>query len=304
MKLYAPSYYKKFACIADRCRHSCCIGWEIDVDAATMEKYAAVTEEYGQTVRESIVAEEEPHFALDECERCPHLDGRGLCKIITALGEGYLCDICREHPRFYNDTPYGKEVGLGMACEEACRLILSSDGYALMEEVGETEGEIYVTDFDAPFLRQQIYDILLMSSLQYEEKLALLARKYAAPVACLSDEQWKVCLSSLEYLDEAHRTLFASYSSMPDTPEACVKMCERALAYFIYRHGTAAEDEQDFRVRLVLAFFLERLLASIVRAERLIAAKDIEEIARIISEEIEYSEDNVDTLLFAIESHF
>ena len=27
-----PDYYKEFQCIADQCEHSCCIGWEIDVD--------------------------------------------------------------------------------------------------------------------------------------------------------------------------------------------------------------------------------------------------------------------------------
>jgi lysine-N-methylase len=32
MKLIAPDTYPEFCCIADRCRHSCCIGWEIDVD--------------------------------------------------------------------------------------------------------------------------------------------------------------------------------------------------------------------------------------------------------------------------------
>ena len=40
MKRYAPAYYPRFACLADRCRHSCCIGWEIEVD-----------EENGWTVR-------------------------------------------------------------------------------------------------------------------------------------------------------------------------------------------------------------------------------------------------------------
>ena len=32
MKLFAPEYYKQFKCIADKCTHSCCIGWEIDID--------------------------------------------------------------------------------------------------------------------------------------------------------------------------------------------------------------------------------------------------------------------------------
>ena len=32
-----PNYYDKFKCIANRCKHSCCIGWEIDIDEDTME---------------------------------------------------------------------------------------------------------------------------------------------------------------------------------------------------------------------------------------------------------------------------
>ena len=32
MKTYAPKYYQQFHCIADKCKHSCCIGWEIDID--------------------------------------------------------------------------------------------------------------------------------------------------------------------------------------------------------------------------------------------------------------------------------
>ena len=38
-----PNYYDKFKCIADRCKHSCCIGWEIDIDDDTMELLEAQT---------------------------------------------------------------------------------------------------------------------------------------------------------------------------------------------------------------------------------------------------------------------
>ena len=141
MKLYAPGYYKNFSCIADKCTHSCCIGWEIDIDSDTMAKYTSVTHGYGKQIRDSIDVTDTPHFRLTDGERCPHLDQQGLCRIISNLGEAYLCDICREHPRFYNDTSRGREVGLGMACEEACRIILESDEYARMIEIGEADGE-------------------------------------------------------------------------------------------------------------------------------------------------------------------
>ena len=83
MKLLAPEYYKDFKCIADRCLHSCCVGWEIDVDDGTMEKYESLSEGYGAEILKSIDKEETPHFRLSENDRCPHLDGRGLCRIIA-----------------------------------------------------------------------------------------------------------------------------------------------------------------------------------------------------------------------------
>ena len=159
MPIFAPKYYRDFCCIADRCKHSCCIGWEIDIDSDTMQKYNALKSKTGNTIRESIDTNGTPHFRLCEGERCPHLDGRGLCNIISELGDGYLCDICREHPRFYNEVPFGLEVGLGMACEEACRIILSSDDYDSIITI-EDEDVGLGTDFNAIPHRERIFEIL------------------------------------------------------------------------------------------------------------------------------------------------
>ena len=180
MKLYAPHYYKNFKCIADRCRHSCCIGWEIDIDETSAARYATLTEGYGETVRASMEGEP-PHFRLGADERCPHLAENGLCNIISELGEEFLCDICREHPRFYNYANGRCEVGLGMACEEACRLILTGD--FTVEEIGETaEAPLY----DCPTLevREEIYSVLKNASLPYREKLAKIYASAGISPAC------------------------------------------------------------------------------------------------------------------------
>ena len=79
MKLYAPGYYKNFKCVADKCNHSCCVGWEIDVDEKTLEKYKNLNNDYKKTIIESISLEGAPHFRLTCGERCPHLDEKGLC---------------------------------------------------------------------------------------------------------------------------------------------------------------------------------------------------------------------------------
>ena len=48
MTLIYPATADAFRCIADACRHTCCKGWEIDIDPNTRAKYAAMTGEIGQ----------------------------------------------------------------------------------------------------------------------------------------------------------------------------------------------------------------------------------------------------------------
>lgn len=284
MKLSAPKYYLDFACIADKCSHSCCIGWEIDVDERTMAKYSALCGGYGEEIKKSICGEV-PHFALCEGDRCSHLDPRGLCRIIRELGEGYLCDICREHPRFYNETARGREVGLGLSCEEACRIILSSDNYAEMTVIGE-DGEENDAIFDSVAEREKIFGILSDRGVAYAERIKIIAGKYGIS---LSDIEWHEVINALEYLDEEHRELFSEFSSDVGASDIDEEL-ERALAYFIYRHASAAENDDEFRAAVGFSLFAERLLASISSKET------VRDRARIISEEIEYSEDNTDAI--------
>ena len=291
MKLFAPEYYKKFNCIADKCKHSCCIGWEIDIDGKTMDKYAKCNGDYAETVLGSIEADNQPHFKLGENERCPHLNENGLCNIIIELGEDYLCHICREHPRFYNDTRRGREVGLGMACEEACRIILTSDDYDKICVLGEFAGEGCESEFDAIFHRERLFGILKNKSLSYAQKLKEIGNEYGLSIDSLSDGLWREVLSELEYLDASHKELFSAFSVDTKPDVAHEKALERALAYFVYRHCTEAWDMCEFRISLGLCLFCERLLASLTALEN-----DILCLARIISEEIEYSEDNTESI--------
>jgi lysine-N-methylase len=293
MKLYAPQYYKEFRCIADRCEHSCCVGWEIDIDGDTLEKYQSLTESYGAVIAESISMEDTPHFKLRECDRCPHLDNRGLCKIILNLGEDYLCDICREHPRFYNYTDVA-EVGLGMSCVEAARTILASPDYMSMEEVGEVsaDGEI---EFNGRLMRNKVYETLSDNTLGYNERLTKIYADYG--IYLEDDEVWRGRLSELEYLDEGHRNLFMHYSSSR-RPEGVDEYLERFLAYLIYRHCTEAFDAEDFVLRLSFCLFCERLAASLVVFEGASSLGEVAALASIISEELEYSEENTAALTY------
>ena len=126
MKLIAPEYYTKFHCIADKCRHSCCVGWEIAIDPDKLVYYRSIEGEFGARLQKGIAeADDAAQFILDEEERCPFLNRTGLCDMIMALGEDALCQICRDHPRFRNFYADRTEIGLGLCCEAAGELILS-----------------------------------------------------------------------------------------------------------------------------------------------------------------------------------
>lgn len=294
MKLYAPKYYKKFKCIADKCEKSCCIGWEIDIDKSTYEKYKSLKNGYAPTILNSISLEETPHFKLCAGDKCPHLNEKGLCEIIINLGEDYLSHICREHPRFYNYTNVA-EVGLGMSCIEAARLILSSPDYYAFEEVGKVEAVEEQLTFDALCHRKKIYNILQDRSVNYNSRLEAIYNNYNIDLG--DDTFWIEIIERLEYLDASHREMFLSYSSKK-RPDGFDEYLERALAYFIYRHCAEALDEEDFCSRLTFCLFCERLLASLICFNNAKTLQEIAILSSIISEEIEYSEDNTASLMY------
>ena len=49
-----PDFYDDFHCLASSCRHSCCVGWEIDVDEDTLQYYQRIPGELGDELRRQI----------------------------------------------------------------------------------------------------------------------------------------------------------------------------------------------------------------------------------------------------------
>lgn len=145
MILRKPDFYDTFKCIASQCTDTCCVGWEIDVDRNSQEVYNKVAGTFGEKLRANI---EDGHFKLLPHDRCPFLTGVNLCEIYTNLGEGALCDICREHPRFVEVYGNVMERGLGLCCEEATRLLLAGNGPLAFvnEECDEPEDELSEDD--------------------------------------------------------------------------------------------------------------------------------------------------------------
>lgn len=125
MKLRLPNYYSQFQCIANKCKENCCsAGWEIDIDEKSANFYNSISGEFGEKLHKSINSNPPKHFILESNKKCPFLNKENLCEIYIKLGKEHLCEICSEHPRFYEWFEGVKEGGIGLCCEEAARIIL------------------------------------------------------------------------------------------------------------------------------------------------------------------------------------
>ena len=293
MRLYAPKYYNEFKCIADACTHSCCVGWRVELDEETREKYERAEGGYAERMRERIEVDGDGAYipALPS-GRCPHLDDCGLCRIITEYGEGYLSDICREHPRFYNYVADRAEVGIGASCPEAARLILEGD--CAIVPIGEACDTECADEYNALALRDDIYRKADAADSYTELKRQLLEMP-GIPESLTSGELRSGIFSELEYLYEENRDLLIRSAEL--ITRLNDKRLIKVLLYFVYRHLTEADSESDARTRLGFALFSTEAVAALA-----LLTNDLAEALRIYSEEIEYSPDNTEAVLFEIES--
>ena len=301
MKLIAPHYYRRFRCIAERCRHSCCIGWEIDVDEASLEKYQTLPGELGGEIRAAIVLEDgTAHFRLAGHDRCPFLNDEGLCRMILGFGEDILCQICRDHPRFYNEFSHCTEAGLGLTCEAAARLILSEPAPLFLTVLEDDGGEESPDEYEDYLLtlRRNLLALLEDESWSLEERLTNVLDLSGASIPEKSCAEWADIFRSLERLDENWDQILATLS-LPAKPLGSEwdRPFLNLAAYFLYRHLPAAlygADPEQYAAFAVLSTRIIRRLFAAAPAQDMDTLADL---ARMYSSEIEYSTDNTDAIL-------
>lgn len=329
MVVTRPDFYKKFKCIADKCTDSCCVGWEIIVDRETKVKYNNMTGEFGEKIRANLVEDESNAtcFKLDENERCPFLNERNLCDIIINCGEDALCGICTEHPRFYNEFSESVECGLGLCCEEVCRLLLETDAPCqyVTEIISDYEismnlylDECIHEDYIAIYtLRAEMFEIL-NSDISFNDKVnelkelvektmneeivldsdgAILARyEETEPI----NKEWTEYFYSLkdnicEYLDKEKPF---------DEKTNGDKLYSKILSYIIFRHlsssvyGDKAGFAEYFNFCISAVRFIKLCDIKTYCEKNQITLTDRIENVKRWSKQIEYSDLNVDLLTF------
>ena len=296
MQFIVPGYYKNFRCIASACRHSCCVGWEIDIDSDTYDYYSTVGGELGERLRNNIAVDDgQPHFMLDENERCPFLNKNGLCDIITKCGEDSLCDICADHPRFRNFFADHTEIGLGLCCEAAAELIINCDEPFELEVLDDDGFDDEADEEEKEILRLRNLALETASDSRYSfaERLERICQIFDITPDITVPAVWAERLAALERLDpQWDRCIdFIGNRNELEVSIADEKVAENLLCYFIYRHVSAACDKDDIRSRAGFAILSCRIIFTLSQY------MPIEEAARMYSSEIEYSDENLDAVL-------
>ncbi len=317
-----PTYFDKFVCAADKCRHSCCApGWEIDIDSESAARYRRMRGSFGRELRENIqYIDGEASFKLCADGRCPFLDDRGLCRIILERGDDALCDICREHPRFYNFLPYREEAGLGLYCEAVCKLIINEKEPSgiIEQELPCYDGEYddYTDDEVRLCLalaerRDNAIKTVTDPSLPFYERIRMICREYGISDddACFVsttdmleymrmleplDGTWIPLIDALtEHFEEIKGTDLGEY----------VKMFENLTVYYLYRYYIRAFDgDHDpsayvrFAVLSVRFIGLALAYAGLSKRHGLSEGEIVDVICNY-SDQIESCEENVEALL-------
>lgn len=153
--------YDKFKCIADKCKFTCCTGWDISIDDNTYKNWEKRKKDLLSKVKE---IENVYYIDKETHEACPFLNDNGLCKIVNKYGESYLSSTCHRFPRIENVFENRKEFSLSCACPE------------VVEQISNINGKIKITSAKESNIvelkiREIIINIIQKDNFSLEEKL-------------------------------------------------------------------------------------------------------------------------------------
>ena len=271
--------YSEFICKADKCKHSCCKGWEIDIDEDTLLYYKSLDAELGNEIRQNIHEGEDTFFKLTDDKKCPFLKDDGLCKIIEELGEDALCDICRLHPRFFVEINDYSLAGVGLSCEKASELLFEKKSLNFI--IYDSQKTISFQELLKMLEIDISQDYLNLTNIipQYLDEAKI---KKILDIFCITepiDSNWKNEVLLI-------KRYYKEYLNNLD-----IKKYEFIYQYILFRQ---LELTLNHGIKKIIDYAVYSIIF-IMLYERLYH-DDIEAVRRW-SEQIEYNEDNIEIIL-------
>ena len=200
--------FDDFVCLAAECPKSCCTGWQIVIDEASLRKYKETTGDFAPALSEGVDHKEK--CFRQNAGRCAMLRDDGLCDLQKNLGEDYLCDNCRLYPRHEEDFLDLREETLTLSCPKVASMILDPVyEYGFTEENDERSDDPEEYGDCDPFLldelayaREKMTACIKRSGIPFQERLAMIGAAALDMQICYDFGDIELIGKTCERLDE------------------------------------------------------------------------------------------------------
>lgn len=336
------SCFDNFKCIASECSDNCCIGWEIDVDEDTLEYYNGIEGEFGKRLRDNIFVGDYNCFKMGEDDRCPFLNDKNLCDIIINLGRDKIPYICTHHPRFYEWLYDRCEMGIGICCPEAARLLYERDekidinvSYKMSHSMSDVMTYARETAFFILQNRSYTLGDRLITFLNFCEEVDMyLLEDNAEKIIYIADVYKKELGKNIEYpKEDLTKDVFRLFSSLEpvnkeweeyieslrESAENIVDyrdkfllkykenayMYEHLAVYLTYRYFLKCLDDIDLfsKAGFIVVSVLFNVLMDIYSCLRADTYNRVDN-SILYSKEVEYSQENIDKIYDSVSNDF
>lgn len=264
MILRTPSFYKDFKCIAGDCPDSCCQGWEVDADSASLDYYKTLTGDIKAKI-DSVLDKDEfgnTIFRLVEKKRCPFLNSENLCDMHIAIGGEHTPYTCRMFPRFINDFGGTREMGVSFSCPVASDMMWElTEPMSFSDELNDLPPELNEIDAQTYFYltkaRKKAFEIVQDRSLPINQRLIDLLD---FGVEIQKDlEEYKEGSDPIDFFDVFQNPELINPQWLDKVEQGNIKSVsdkifnENIASYFIFRYFLTAVYDYDVLSKIKMA---------------------------------------------------
>ena len=169
------------------------------------------------------------------------------------LGEDKMGVVCTQFPRYTEYYGAVKETGIGLACEEAARIICQDKEAFTFNEETISEEEVSDAEFDAPLAKQlfsvrsQIFEMLTDTKMSLEDKLILL-------LEVCHQLQEAVNVNDIAACDRIAQSSYTEWGKFTDTDTPKQQKDRQANVPQTAQSDSADVDRQDGLERILYAY--------------------------------------------------
>ena len=309
MQITKPTWDAQFRCLAAACPDTCCAGWEIVVDDVSADRFRAMEGELGARLRQSLITVDgETQLMRHSDGRCVLLNQRNLCDLYAACGESALCRTCHWHPRFVADYGARREIMPGLSCPAWIETyLLRAEKVTFVTE--ETDDPITdYTDIDAALFfrlqkaRSAAIDLLQDPTLSIDarmERLLTMAQELDGAEEAVCPQRnilpaYVKKLQSLEILTSQWRGILHRSADKKLPEEVLTPLLEKVLVYDVFRFFLKGVYDGRALPWAKYAVFHALVLRHL--GKRCSSKKEVCEVIRLYSKEIEHNAENQESL--------